>query len=119
MELVKKSSVRFKNIQPSDICTYIAEHPGVVLLEVRTREEFEGKMSPELGTLKNAINIPVQELEKRLADIANLKDREIIVFCSQSHRSPRASYLLTTNGFSDVTNMEGGLMVMKDNGCKK
>lgn len=88
MELVKKSSVTFKNIQPWEICAYVAEHPNVVLLDVRSRDEFEGKMSPELTTLKNAINIPVQELEKRLSDIADLKGREIIVFCSQSHRSP-------------------------------
>ena len=119
MELVKISDVTFKSIQPSEICTYIAEHPDVVLLDVRTREEFEGKLSPEQRTLKNAINIPVQELEKRLPEIAHLKDREIIVFCSQSHRSPRASYLLTSNGFADVSNMEGGLTVMKDNACKK
>src|SRR4051812_27202340 len=60
MQLVKKSSVTFKSIEPSDICNYINKHPAVILLDVRTKEEFEGKANPDFGTLKNAINIPVQ-----------------------------------------------------------
>jgi rhodanese-related sulfurtransferase/DNA-directed RNA polymerase subunit RPC12/RpoP len=119
MALVKKSTVTFKTIQPSEICDYINKHPGVVLLDVRTKEEFEGKANPDFGTLKNAVNMPVQELEKRLADISSLKNKEIIVYCSHSHRSPRASYILTQNGFTNVTNMAGGMSVMKDNSCKK
>ena len=119
MALVKKSTVAFKTIQPTEICDYISKHPDVVLLDVRTKDEFEGKANPNFGTLKNAINIPVQELENRLADISGLKNKEIIVYCSHSHRSPRASYILTQNGFTNVTNMAGGMSVMKDNFCKK
>ena len=119
MALAKKSTVAFKTIQPTEICDYISKHPDVVLLDVRTKDEFEGKANPNFGTLKNAINIPVQELENRLADISSLKNKEIIVYCSHSHRSPRASYILTQNGFTNVTNMAGGMSVMKDNFCKK
>jgi rhodanese-related sulfurtransferase/DNA-directed RNA polymerase subunit RPC12/RpoP len=119
MALVKKSTVTFKTIQPAEICDYISKHPDVVLLDVRTKEEFEGKRNPDFGTLKNAINMPVQELENHLADISNLKSKEIIVYCSHSRRSPRASYILTQNGFTNVTNMAGGMSVMKDNSCKK
>ena len=63
---------------------------------------------------KNAINIPVQELEKRMNELEKYKDKEIIVYCSHSHRSPRASYMLTQNGFKKVTNMLGGMSVWKD-----
>jgi rhodanese-related sulfurtransferase/DNA-directed RNA polymerase subunit RPC12/RpoP len=119
MPLVKKSTVNIKNIQPSEICGYIAKHPGVVLLDVRTKEEFEGTANPDFGTLQNAINIPLKELSSRLSSINNLKEKEIIVYCSHSHRSPQATYLLMQNGFTNVTNMAGGMSVMKDNACKK
>ena len=118
MILVKKSTVIFKSIQPSDICGHIAKHPEVVLLDVRTREEFEGK-TDDYGTLKNAINIPIQELENRVSELSDMKEKEIIVYCSHSKRSPRASYFLMQNGFKDVANMEGGMSTMKDNSCKK
>jgi rhodanese-related sulfurtransferase/DNA-directed RNA polymerase subunit RPC12/RpoP len=119
MGLVKKSTIVFKTIAPAEICNYIKKHPAIVLLDVRTKEEFEGKADPDFSALKNAINIPIQELEKKLPTISNLKNKEIIVYCSHSHRSPQASYLLTQNSFTNVTNMSGGMSVMKDNDCKK
>lgn len=117
MDLVLVESIRFKTIQPNQLCDYIKKHPNTVLLDVRTREEFEGKADPNFGTLKNAINIPVQELEANLSGMAKYKKRDIIVFCSHSHRSPRASYLLMQNGFTQVTNMAGGMSVMPPGPC--
>lgn len=119
MALVDRSTIKFKTIEPSEICAYIAKHPDVILLDVRTKDEFEGKGDPDFGALKNAINIPIQQLETRLSTISHLKEKEIIVYCSHSHRSPRASYLLTQNGFTNVTNMGGGMSVVKDKGCIK
>jgi len=119
MELVENSTVHFKTIEPSMLCQYVADHPNVVLLDVRTKQEFEGKADPNYGTLKNAINIPVQELEKNISMLAPYKEKEIIVYCSHSHRSPQACYILTQNGFSNVTNMNGGMSVMKDKSCMR
>jgi rhodanese-related sulfurtransferase len=118
MELVKQSSIVFKTIQPSEICAYIKSHPNVVLLDVRTKEEFEGKAEPNFGTLKNAINLPIQEFDTKVKSLDSLKNKEIIVFCSHSHRSPRASHILTQNGFTNVTNMAGGMSVLKNTSCK-
>ncbi len=119
MELVKTKSITFKTIQPNDVCSYIKSHPNVVLLDVRTKEEFAGKADPDFGTLKNAINIPVQELESKIASIQSIKNKAIIVYCSHSHRSPRASYLLTQNGFTNVTNMAGGMSEFTSKDCLK
>lgn len=117
MALVANASISFGSIEPADICDYIAKNPGVVLLDVRTRKEFEGRSHPDYGTLKNAINIPIQELESRLGELSKYKDREIIVYCSHSQRSSQASYFLTQNGFGKVTNMAQGLRAMKDDAC--
>lgn len=119
MQLVDRATVNFKTIQPAELCKYIRDHPAVVLLDVRTKEEFEGKADPDFGTLKNAINIPVEVLANRLSELNAYKKKEIIVYCSHSHRSPRASYLLTQNRFSNVINMAGGMSVLKDNACRK
>lgn len=117
MNLVDASTIKFTSIQPGELCSYIKSHPTAILLDVRTKEEFEGKTKPNYGTLQNAINIPIQELEEKVSTISNLKHREIIVYCSHSRRSPQASYLLGTKGFQHVINMEGGLSVMTDSTC--
>ena len=119
MDLVKKSTVVFKNIPASDICGFIENNPNAILLDVRTKNEFEGKAEPNFGSLKNAINIPIQELEKRWTELEAYKDKPIVVFCSHSHRSPRASYLLSQKGFTNITNMSGGMSQVKNNSCKK
>ncbi len=119
MELVKSSSITFKNIKPNSICAYIKSHPKTILLDVRTKEEFEGKADPNFGTLKKAINIPIQELENRISEISRYKNQEIIVYCSHSHRSPQASYLLTQNGFKNIINMSGGMSTLTNKNCNK
>lgn len=66
------------------------------LVDVRTPEEFAD------GSVKGAINIPVDEIEKRLADFSH--DLQIVVFCRSGTRSGRAKSILNNNGFDNVTN---------------
>jgi rhodanese-related sulfurtransferase len=112
MPLVDKSTIVHKNIQPDQLCAL--NEKNVVFLDVRTPAEFNGTANDKFGAIKNAINIPVQELDTRIRELEKYKDKEIIVYCSHSHRSPRASYILTQNGFKKVTNMLGGMSVWKD-----
>jgi rhodanese-related sulfurtransferase len=92
-------------------------------LDVRTVAEFEGRTEEKYGRLNNAVNIPIQELEARMKELGYWKDKQIVVYCSHSHRSPRASYMLSQNGFRNVTNMLGGMSVWKtavtDEGCNQ
>lgn len=114
MRLVLKKDIVFRNITPAQLCDIVAARPDVVLLDVRTPKEFSGKDHENFGHLKNAINIPVQDLESRLTELNAYRNKEIIVYCSHSHRSPRASQLLTENGFKNVKNMTGGMSVWAD-----
>jgi len=114
MALVKKSTVKFKNIDLEEVCNRIKDNPKIVLLDVRSPGEFNGsnKDIPTFGHFKNAININVGELEERVNELSKYKDSEVIVYCSHSHRSPRASYLLGTHGFTNVKNMIGGVSML-------
>lgn len=119
MELVKASTISFKHTDPASICSYIKSHPNTILLDVRTKNEFLGNAEPNFGTLKNAINIPIQELNDRMAELKAYKNKDILVYCSHSHRSPQAAYLLTQNGFAHIINMDGGMSQVTASGCKK
>ena len=125
MGLVRKSTITHSNVEPENLCSFItkAGNNNVLLLDVRTPDEFDGKAEVKFGRLNHAINIPVQDLEKRINELAAYKNKQIIVYCSHSHRSPRASYMLSQNGFSKVTNMQGGMSVwkarVKDDECNQ
>ncbi len=107
MALVQTSGIVHKNIQPGKMCSL--DISQTVFLDVRTAAEFNGSAHEKFGAIKNAINIPVQELESRLHELEAFKEKDIVVYCSHSHRSPRASYMLTQNGFKNVTNMNAGM----------
>lgn len=125
MELVKKATVKHTNVVPQDLCSFIAKagSGNVLLLDVRTPAEFEGRAEAKYGRLNNAVNIPIQELATRMKELNAWNDKQIVVYCSHSHRSPRASYMLTQNGFTKVTNMSEGMSVwkssIKDENCNQ
>src|SRR5262245_34417779 len=56
MPLVEKSTITFKQIEPQELCMFIssAGKDNVVLLDVRTPAEFNGKAADKFGRLKNA-----------------------------------------------------------------
>jgi len=114
MAFVEKSTIKFSNLTFEQICARLKANPTAVLLDVRSPAEFNGTTTdiPSFGHFKNAININIEELESRVGELAKYKNKEVLVYCSHSHRSPRASYFLTTHGFKDVKNMAGGVSTL-------
>lgn len=122
MALVEKSSVKFKNLSFDDVCKRLKANPKAILLDVRTPAEFNGTSDAEsVGHFKNAININVEELSTRVGELSKYKGQEIIVYCSHSHRSPRATNFLVNQGFKNVSNVAGGVSTMtnSDKTCLK
>lgn len=71
---------------------------GARLVDVRTPQEFA------TGHLPGAVNIPVQELERRSREIKG-KDRPVIVYCRSGARSSSAARMLKQAGYAEVHNL--------------
>lgn len=78
----------------------IIENEQVLLLDVRTDEEFV------TGHIPNAINIPVQELEERLNELKD-KNEKILIYCKSGRRSVIACEILEEYGYTNLYNMGG------------
>ena len=87
---------RGREIQGAEARKLVAA--GARLLDVRSPEEFGG------GHLPGAINIPVKELDRHLADVGPL-DGDVVVYCRSGHRSSRATEVLRAHGFTKVHNL--------------
>ena len=82
-----------------------ADPTKVALIDVRTAEEFA------LGSIRGAINLPLDELRGRLNEVP--AGKPIVVFCGVGLRGYLASNILKDNGFKDVRNLAGGLKLYK------
>lgn len=69
---------------------------GAFLLDVRTPQEFAA------GHVEGATNIPVQELEAKLASVPAKKDQDVVVYCHSGRRSANAKQILEKAGWSKV-----------------
>jgi phage shock protein E len=83
----------------------IARDSTVVLVDVRTAEEYRGP----LGRLSGALHIPVDSLELALDRLAPLKGRRMVIYCRSGRRSMNATAFLRRRGY-DAVNLEGGIL---------
>lgn len=82
-----------------------ADKSQVTLVDVRTPDEYA------LGTIPGAINIPLDDLRERLADIP--ENQPVYLFCGVGLRGYLASNILKSKGYPDVRNLIGGLKTYK------
>lgn len=80
----------------------------IVLLDVRTNAEYAGP----LGHLEGSILIPLFELEDRLTELDEHKNKVIIAICKVGGRSRMAANILIKNGFKSL-NMSGGMIAYR------
>ena len=84
----------------------------VLVLDVRTAEDFVG----EQGHISVAINIPVEELGTRLAEISDYQERPVITVCRTDRKSAQAAQILVHNGFADVHVARMGMTAWNEQG---
>jgi molybdopterin/thiamine biosynthesis adenylyltransferase/rhodanese-related sulfurtransferase len=58
--------------------------------------------------------IPVGELEKRIGELAEEKNSEIYIHCRSGARSQKAALILKQAGFTNVSNVSGGILAWAD-----
>jgi len=68
---------------------------GAKLVDVRTPSEHRS------GHIKGSLNLPVQDLARRMAEIGE-KDKPVVVYCASGMRSASAASMLKRAGYTQV-----------------
>ncbi|MCS7012290.1 MAG: rhodanese-like domain-containing protein [Chloroherpetonaceae bacterium] len=89
------------HLSPEEVLAKMEMNPDLILLDVRTPEEFYRRRIP------TAINIPLDELYHRYGELD--PEQEIVALCEHGIRSLSASGMLVQLGFTKVFNMTGGM----------
>ena len=88
-------------VSAAEVVSRLGSDASPLLLDVRTPEEFAA------GHIPGAVNIPYDELEHRLEELAGMHDAEIIVYCRTGRRAKIAEQALLDAGFASVFDLDG------------
>ena len=77
------------------------------MIDVRQPQEWE------MQHLGGVIKISLANLPDSLDELAQYKDKEVIMICRSGGRSGQATQFLSQQGFTNVRNMSGGMLAWK------
>jgi rhodanese-related sulfurtransferase len=87
---------------PAEFDAVIAEHPGTILLDVRTRNEFVQ------GHIDGSTLVPLDQLSASLTQIA-AAPAPVVVICHSGARASTAATAIRRAGKADVHVLSGGV----------
>lgn len=90
-----------KQLPAPELKAKIDNQESLFLLDVREPNEFQ------YAHIGNSVLIPLNQLPQRLNELD--KQQEIIVICHHGVRSQHAAQILEQLGFSDISNLRGGI----------
>lgn len=91
----------YQKITPDKAYQRLQEEKGIVLLDVRTQEEYDQKHIP------GSILLSVDSLKEGIKDVVSDKDTTIFVYCRSGNRSAKAAQLLSDLGYTKVYDLGG------------
>jgi uncharacterized membrane protein YdjX (TVP38/TMEM64 family)/rhodanese-related sulfurtransferase len=102
----------FAWIEANELKRRLDRSEAVAVIDVRGPDEFTGG----LGHIATARNIPVNDLNNRLADLAGLERAPIVLVCRTDKRSVAAARTLRAAGFSEVSVLHRGMEEWREAG---
>jgi len=117
IEDINPSDFTGDKISPLELSKLLDQSNDIVLLDTRNRYEVR------LGTFNNSTNLQLDSFRDFPDKIKNLKDldkdKEIVMFCTGGIRCEKASALMLKSGFSNVKQVDGGILnYFKETGGK-
>jgi rhodanese-related sulfurtransferase len=99
----------YQQVEATD-AVRIINHDEALVLDVREEKEFVE------GHILDSLHIPLGKLGERLSELANAREKSIIVSCRSGHRSATACARLRKEGFTTVYNLRGGVLAWQKAG---
>ena len=90
----------------------LARHEDITVLDVRPAKDCTG----ELGHVDESLNIPLDQLPRRLSELEHVRERPIAVICRTSRMSSQAVELLRRAGFRRVQLVTDGMLGWRQQG---
>ena len=95
---------RVPEVSAAELNEILSNGQQLQIVDVRTGTEWHKSRIP------GALNVPIQELRRRLDSLSLESGRPIVAICLSAHRSIPAVRLLRARGFSNAVQLQGGML---------
>jgi rhodanese-related sulfurtransferase len=95
----------YAEVSPTVANEMILDSRQVVLLDVRSSEDFRGPQ----GYIAGALSAPFGSIESQLPELLPYQNQTVLVYGANDTDGPVAAKLLTVAGFRNVVHISGGL----------
>src|SRR6476619_5897833 len=106
-------AVSYSIISSAEFGNLIKDKTDHLILDIRTQDEVSNKAKESyknIGHIKNAVSIPVPELEARINEIETYRNKPVFVYAfSGSPEAYMAANTLVQKGFTHIRLLAGGL----------
>lgn len=104
---IDPNQVTGKRLAPDELHNWFAEKKEFYIVDMRNVYEhkvghFEGSILPNFENFR--------DLQKITKDLKHLKDKKVLTVCTGGVRCEKASGYLVSQGFSDVYQLDGGIV---------
>jgi uncharacterized membrane protein YdjX (TVP38/TMEM64 family)/rhodanese-related sulfurtransferase/sulfur relay (sulfurtransferase) complex TusBCD TusD component (DsrE family) len=93
-------------LSSADLRQRLERRDDITVLDVRTAKDYTGK----LGHIPGSVNIPLDELPKRLSELEPRRELPIAVICQTNRMSGKAVQLLRETGFKQALLVDDGMV---------
>ena len=99
-----------KNMNSEELKSKLDNNDDIILIDCREQDEWDA------GHIEAAKFIPLSQFQDLYTKTLTNKDAEVIIQCRSGKRSLNACMMLMGEGFSNLTNLEGGILGWQANG---
>lgn len=97
----KADSAEYQTITASEAKEMMDQRDDLIILDVRTKEEYNS------GHIPDAILLPNDEIKEKAESLLEDKDATILIYCRSGRRSALAAKDLVELGYTDIIDFGG------------
>jgi len=91
------------HISPTEAKQRLEQGPGILLVDVRTPEEYAS------GHLARSVLLPLDQVDAKASTVLKDRNAPVMLYCHSGRRSDIAANMLKAQGYTNVINVVGGI----------
>ena len=91
----------YRELSMEEAADWMEQQSGYLLVDVRTREEFES------GHIPGAILLPIEDIREGKVDALTEREQTLLLYCRTGRRAEDAAEILSKMGYRNVCTIGG------------